>query len=365
MVGSGTDQRVALEVFGGPLDGQRYEGTKPLIRLGRSDGAARDGAVNDVVLMRDNYSSGFHMHIYNENGTWFAKDIGSTNGSWKAGAKMVVNEPMELRLCEYLVVGNTVVRFSDEARQGPAIDPLAVNLFSAASQTVANRARNIAKDWQTPWLGSSALFAVISDMDAPPLGDFFSATGLEPDRAREIIKKWVRWRDELAWINKDEMQAKSAQRIKISAPLPTPRLNLIITLADKARERWRAPQIEPIHLLHAIFAEGRNQVAMSLAEAGYAPEVLAQTIADMMETKEAPADSNERERTMAIQVMAPAPSVPKRKPIDVETWITARELMDRIQAAQSEFRLAEPQLRFDALCNLIRDGLQKTQPATR
>jgi hypothetical protein len=60
-----------------------------------------------------------------------------------------------------------------------------------------------------------------------------------------------------------------------------------------------------------------------------------------------------------------APAAPPRRPVDAETWLLARGLMDRLQALQSEFHLAEPAVRLEALCAALRDGLQQTPPAKR
>jgi hypothetical protein len=43
----------------------------------------------------------------------------------------------------------------------------------------------------------------------------------------------------------------------------------------------------------------------------------------------------------------------------------ARGLMDKLQAIQNEFHLAEPAVRLEALCAALRDGLQQAPPAKR
>ncbi|MCL5270122.1 MAG: FHA domain-containing protein [bacterium] len=381
---------ILLEVIAGPLDGLRFEGRQSLTRLGRSSGVGPGGFSNDLVLGRDSYASSFHATLSLAEGRWWLKDENSTNGTWLAGAKLDRGQTCELQPGDAFVAGNSVVRFRTEPSGLPPIDPDAQTSLSPAATTMINRARTSARDRQVPWIGTASLFRALAESEAPPLPEFFSRAGLDPAQTVTRVDEWSPWQGDLAWIANDILRTKTAQERMMRGVLPTPRLQLIMTLADRIREAARAPHTEPIHLLQAIFAEKGGRVCLALAEAGHPPEplaALARSLAGGVREAPAPAPgrperaaappagraapaaamvTEERERKAPPAPAPPAaPVAPPRRPVDPESWLLARELMDRLQAVQGEFHLADPQVRLEALCGALSEGLQKAPPAKR
>ena len=355
---------VCLEVIGGPLDGLRYEGRHDCIQMGRSDGAGPDKVRNDLVLQRDSYSSSFHCQLYLEDGMWLLCDKGSTNGTWSAGKKLKPNEPVAIAEGEVFVVGNSVMRFRTQPSGMPPIDPNLVSILSAASQTMLNRARAIAKDQQTPWVGTSFFFQALVESKAPPLSDFFEHAGIDPDEAIRILKDWHYWSGELEWIGREVLRGRRTHDRLMRGIRPTPRMQLIVTLADRVREEVGAHQIEPIHLLAGIFREPGNHVVLSLRDAGHEAEQLSQIAMELIRPPE-PEPTAPPEPTERMAPPKPTPSAPPRRQVDPETWLIARNLMEKLQSVQTEFNMAEAEMRFEALCNAVREGLQNTPPNKR
>lgn len=390
MMAGNDKNKISLEVISGPLDGLVVRVEKPNCYLGRAeegvDKKTRERVRNDLVLQRDSYASSVHALLFQENGRWFLEDRQSMNGTFLAGNKMEPFEPAELYDRELFVAGNTIVRFEERELAAPPIDPSANSRLSMATQTILNRARALAKDWNLGWLGASPVFHAIARTETEHLTEFFERVKLDPAQANETVKNWVRWKGDFDWINGENMPHRKLQRRGGSSLLPTPRFQTILTLADEAREKTGAQRIEPIHLLAGIFMEGHSHVALALEEAGFDLQKLAkQALKTAREEEAAPAEAAPKPEEPAAStdqglappaapeaasaaggVLAPAkPKRPPRKPVDPAIWMAARELMDRLQAVQRDYRLAEPDVRFEALCNCLREGLQKTPPDQR
>jgi hypothetical protein len=106
----------------------------------------------------------------------------------------------------------------------------------------------------------------------------------------------------------------------------------------------------------AILQEGGSPAAEALRQAGQDCEKLA-----MMAVRLATAHYSPKEEEApaggTMQIAPPKPKHKKRKPVDHNAWLAARELTDRLQEVQVKFQLADPRERFEALRNAIRDGL--------
>ncbi|HPK02008.1 MAG TPA: FHA domain-containing protein [Candidatus Sumerlaeota bacterium] len=353
-------------MIAGPLDGLSFEGRKASVRIGRSDGTGPGDVRNDLILQRDSYASSFHAEITHQEGSWQVRDLNSTNGTWVGARKLERGEQVAVGNGEVFVIGNTAIQLTEKPAGLPAIDASISAILSPASQTMINRARTLARELNQPWVGVAAVFRVLAQSDAPPLPDFFKALGVDPAAAEKAVLDFEYWKDELDWIGKEVMRGRRPAG-QIRNVVPTPRLQLVLTLADRVRENQNEPNVEPQHVLAAMMVEPGNIVLRALAEAGHATAALRQATENFMkpppEKKAEPEPLAEPEpepaETTARISLPGFKGTPLRKPVDPETWLLARQAMDRIEVVQNDYSMADPAVRFDALCTVIRDAVQK------
>jgi hypothetical protein len=106
---------VILEAVSGPVAGRRIEiraGT--VLRIGRT-------AKSDYALSEDSYLSGQHFAIENDGNEARARDMGSSNGTFVNGER-VVSENI-LREGDSLTAGGTTFTIHIDAAPQPAVDP--------------------------------------------------------------------------------------------------------------------------------------------------------------------------------------------------------------------------------------------------
>lgn len=60
-----------------------------------------------ALVLDDDFASGRHARVFNRAGAWHAEDLGSTNGTFLDGARLVAAQP--LRLGSTLRIGRTVI----------------------------------------------------------------------------------------------------------------------------------------------------------------------------------------------------------------------------------------------------------------
>ncbi len=88
-----------LVVTEGPLAGTTVALGETAVTLGRAD--------DSTLVLSDDYASGHHARLVQGDGAWVLEDLGSTNGTYLAGAK--VTRPTPVRLGEPIRIGKTVL----------------------------------------------------------------------------------------------------------------------------------------------------------------------------------------------------------------------------------------------------------------
>ncbi|MCU1632130.1 MAG: hypothetical protein JWM61_782 [Micrococcaceae bacterium] len=76
-----------LVVTEGPLTGTSVELAASPILLGRAQEA--------TLVLEDDYASGRHARLFPQGSRWFIEDLGSTNGTYLAGAQLTRALPVE------------------------------------------------------------------------------------------------------------------------------------------------------------------------------------------------------------------------------------------------------------------------------
>lgn len=59
------------------------------------------------LVLDDDFASGRHARIFEENGQWYVEDLGSTNGTYLGGQRLTI--PMEVREGSRVKIGTTVL----------------------------------------------------------------------------------------------------------------------------------------------------------------------------------------------------------------------------------------------------------------
>lgn len=86
------------------LDGQLAGTVVPLSAAGVTIGRAAD----NTVVLEDDYVSNQHARIYPSNDEWIIEDLGSTNGCWLNGVRVV--RPTQLQVGAKLKIGRTTLQ---------------------------------------------------------------------------------------------------------------------------------------------------------------------------------------------------------------------------------------------------------------
>jgi len=358
MTPSSSPPEISLEVLNGPHDGLRFVGDKPEVHLGRAARGRADRPANDIVLSRDSYSSSSHARVFWDDGRWFVDDVGSTNFTKIRGETLKKDTPpVALEPHDYFVVGNSVVEFSTQPRRVPVVGPGDRPTDSPAVEKLVERARAVALKSKHPFVSVEHLFAAVATSESPLMGDFFAGAKLTPQAVAKQALELDRWTGPMAWIGQGVLNVISVSPNASAKDLfETPRLHIILGLAEKLRVQTGAPGLEAIHVMAAILQEGGSPAAEALRHAGQDCEKLA-----MMAVRLATAHYSPKEEEApaggTMQIAPPKPKHKKRKPVDHNAWLAARELTDRLQEVQVKFQLADPRERFEALRNAIRDGL--------
>src|SRR5262245_40814686 len=79
------------------------------VKLGRQ----RD----NTIVLRDKHASRKHAEVFHENGTWFLRDCGTTNGTRLNGER--INTAVRLGDGSEIRIGDTCFRFSLESSDSP------------------------------------------------------------------------------------------------------------------------------------------------------------------------------------------------------------------------------------------------------
>ncbi|MHA7209254.1 FHA domain-containing protein FhaB/FipA [Arthrobacter sp. MDT1-65] len=88
-----------LVVTEGPLTGTTLDLAASPILLGRAQEA--------TLVLEDDYASGRHARLFPQGSRWFIEDLGSTNGTYLAGAQLTRALPVEPGLP--IRIGKTVI----------------------------------------------------------------------------------------------------------------------------------------------------------------------------------------------------------------------------------------------------------------
>jgi pSer/pThr/pTyr-binding forkhead associated (FHA) protein len=88
---------LTLIITAGAKQGESITLTSKPVSIGRSSDSS--------IVIRDDYTSTHHARLEYRSGTWIINDLGSTNGTFLAGAK--VTEPTEVPLNTPLTIGAT------------------------------------------------------------------------------------------------------------------------------------------------------------------------------------------------------------------------------------------------------------------
>lgn len=89
----------SLVVVEGPLRGTSVPLRGAGILLGRNPEC--------TLILDDDFASGRHARIYEQDGTWYVEDLGSTNGTYVSGRRL--SEPVAVRDGSRLQIGTTVL----------------------------------------------------------------------------------------------------------------------------------------------------------------------------------------------------------------------------------------------------------------
>ena len=88
-----------LVVTEGPLTGTTLDLAASPILLGRAQEA--------TLVLEDDYASGRHARLFPQGSRWFIEDLGSTNGTYLAGAQLTRALPVEPNIP--IRIGKTVI----------------------------------------------------------------------------------------------------------------------------------------------------------------------------------------------------------------------------------------------------------------
>ncbi|MHA7282496.1 FHA domain-containing protein FhaB/FipA [Arthrobacter sp. TMS2-4] len=88
-----------LVVTEGPLTGTSLDLAASPILLGRAQEA--------TLVLEDDYASGRHARLFPQGSRWFIEDLGSTNGTYLAGAQLTRALPVEPNIP--IRIGKTVI----------------------------------------------------------------------------------------------------------------------------------------------------------------------------------------------------------------------------------------------------------------
>lgn len=88
-----------LVVTSGPLTGTQLPIREGGTLIGRSPECA--------LVLDDDYASGRHARIYQDRGTWYVEDLGSTNGTYADAVK--VGQPTRVDTGSAIRIGRTVI----------------------------------------------------------------------------------------------------------------------------------------------------------------------------------------------------------------------------------------------------------------
>lgn len=94
-----------LTFITGPLSGKSYDIKNDDLTIGRSKNATL--CIDDIVI------SSMHLRIWKTNGSWFAEDLDSTNGTFVNGKR--VFGIIELSFNDTIILGETKIIFRSGA----------------------------------------------------------------------------------------------------------------------------------------------------------------------------------------------------------------------------------------------------------
>ncbi len=95
----------ALRMETGTLTGQCTP-LRPVTALGRAE--------DNTLVLQDPFASAHHTLVLWRDGQWWIEDLGSHNGTYLNGARLVVAQP--LTTGDLIRIGETVLRFTIEAQ---------------------------------------------------------------------------------------------------------------------------------------------------------------------------------------------------------------------------------------------------------
>lgn len=356
----GIEEGVTLEVLEGPMDGARWSGPGPRVTIGRAAG-------NLFSLPLDRSVSSRHAALTWDStaGTWAVEDLRSTNGTWVEGARITAPQPIPHG--SDFILGYAVVRLTlgaveetsipdpeslrkEAARLTTRLSPSASQGFGAAVMLASQEKRSYVTDRQM-LIGQVGL--------NPDLLTTTSAAGLTATFVSETLRRNEVWAGPRAWIARHlRAVAMDETVLFINEMLITPRLVRLLQLADL--EAGEDP-IEPVHILRAILADGRNRPCELLRREGGSP-------ADILSLTQAPISPQPSQAAAESRPASVEDSLMMKVPLssgDLAMDTRAREMAQALEGMAALYHLADPEERHKAMRLYLVEEVGRLTPANR
>lgn len=348
---------ITIEVLEGPMDGSLWSGSSPRVTIGRA-------ASNTFPLPLDRSVSSRHAALTWDaaQGKWNLEDLRSTNGTWLEGAR--ITSPQVVADGTDFILGYAVLRFSigaahdsdtttpDVLRRHTSLltgrlSPAAALGFGAAVMLASHEKRSYVTDRQL-LIGLTSL--------NPDLLASLAPAGLTPDFVSETLRRNEIWSGARAWIARHlRAVAMDESVLFFNEMLLTPRLVRLLRSADSGA---RDALIEPLHIVRAILADGRNRPCDLLRQEGRIP-------ADILASMQSAAPSPQPAPTHITEVEESRIASVSLSSGDLALDAQAREVARSVENLAALYHLASPEERAKVIRKALVDEVSRLTPANR